>query len=410
MSRSPALLSLAMQRKPELMDRPIISREEYRANFSDWNDLGIDLSSARSIALAEASGEKNEYPGLSFGLSTGTLGEPGVFITSARDRARWLGTFFSRVLPTPLMLGSSVAVLLRHDSQLYHQVRGRTVFLALSRGADAIAKVLVDLQPEILVGPPSAIRRIVETEIFRRRPWAARLVIAGGEPLWPDDKAVLKESLKAPVRQVYQAAEGFFGASCCNDRIHLNTDIVRIEKMYIKGTIGRFIPVVTDLVRDGAQRIVRYCTEDIALEAQGTCPCRSALPSITSIEGRLADVLVLPSGDLLFPSDIYAAVSAELDRSPFRVTQVSADSLVVELPAGTSAVSSRRVLECLRSLSGSMCPMTLKVDVQDLVFGDLSEKFRRVVRRFKPGCNFSNTFVQEPMSFVSSSRKISSGL
>ncbi len=412
---APSLLAAAERRRPELASGPVVTRDEYRANFAAWNDLGLDLPAARHLAMGEAAGTATGHPQFSFGLSTGTLGEPGVFITSARDRSRWLGTFFARVVPPELMIGTRAAVLLRHNNPLYHQTKGRTVFFGLADGAEAVAAGLGALRPQILVGPPFALRRIVESQAFRQAPWAPRLVIVGGEPLWPEDEAVLRDGLGgAPVRQVYQAAEGFFGASCRHGRLHLNTDVVRVDAVRLSGVSGRFVPVVTDLVRDGPQRIVRYRTDDLAVERPDcdprACPCGSALPAVAGIEGRLADVLVLPPQSLLFPGEVHAAVAPELGGAPFRVVQEAVDGLALEVPAGLPAAAGRRAAESLGALAARDGPGLVRgVAVRTLVLGDLAGKFRRVVGPIQPDGDGLRRRLQEPTSWATSARKAAPG-
>jgi putative adenylate-forming enzyme len=401
LAQSPLLLDLAARRRSGYASQKIVGAEDYRTHFATWNSLGIDLAQARNLARRDAAGEGTGYSHLSFGMSTGTLGEPGVFITTPQDRARWLGTFFARALPANLFFFGSAAVLLRHDNQLYHQTQGRTSFLSLTRGLQDVADSLVSLRPEILVGPPFALRRIVECEAFRRNAWMPKLVITGGEPLWPEDETVLTTALCAPVRQVYQAAEGFFGASCRYGRLHLNIDVMRIERLRFRGSTERFVPVVTDLVREGPQRIVRYRTDDIAFESKGVCPCGSALPAIDGIEGRLADVLVLPTGDLMFPRDVHAALAPELSGSPFRVIQEAAGKLIIELPQQISPVIARHAADRLHART--FC----NVEVQQLVMGRLDEKFRRVIRRIPIEKDFFSRNFQEPISLVTSARKAS---
>jgi len=375
---SPRRLAAAAGAAPD-PSAPVVSPQDYRGHFAAWNTLGLSLAEARDLARREATGEPTGHPNLSFGLSTGTLGDPGVFIASRRDRARWLGTFLARVLANGELVdfvrSGRVAVLLRHDSRLYHQTQTRTAFFPLGRGVEAVAEGLAAFRPNIIVGPPFALRRIVESATFARAPWQVRLIVAGGEPLWPEDEALLRARLGAPVRQVYQAAEGFFGASCAHGRLHLNVDIVQIERAVFTQAPERFIPIVTDMTRHGPQRLLRYRTDDIALDADGPCPCGSALPSITAIEGRLSDVILTPSGALAFPRAVHAAIAPEIDGQPFQLVQTDAARLTLHLPETLAAAKVGRAVEAARSCTGC------EVATAPLVLPPLDDKFRRFARR-----------------------------
>lgn len=236
---------------------------------------------------------------------------------------------------------------------------------------------------------------------MRREP---QLIIVGGEPLWPEDETVLKEYFRAHLRQVYQAAEGFFGASCRYGRLHFNSDVMRIEKSQFLCDNRRFVPVVTDLVRSSPQSITRYCTDDIAVEASDACECGSALPSVKAIEGRLADVLILPSGRMLFPGDVHAALAPELSGHPFRVIQEEKDQIALELPSTLSAVASRNITNNLRELSGC------HIIKRELIWGGIDEKFRRVIRRVEIEKDYFVRQLQEPISLMASARNSSLGL
>jgi putative adenylate-forming enzyme len=404
-ARSPRWLSAAGGTPPD-PSAPVISPADYRTDFAAWNTLGLDLPQARELARREAAGEPTGHA-VSFGLSTGTLGTPGVFIASQRDRARWLGTFLARVLTTGELVdfvrAGRVAVLLRHDSRLYHQTQRRTAFFPLGRGEEAIAAGLAAFRPNIIVGPPFALRRIVESATFARAPWQVRLVVAGGEPLWPEDAAVLRARLGAPVRQVYQAAEGFFGASCAHGRLHLNVDIVQFERASFVAAPDRFIPIVTDMTRHGPQRLLRYRTDDIAMESDGPCPCGSALPAIAAIEGRLSDVLLAPSGRLLFPRAVHQEIAPALDGAPFRLVQTDAARMTLHLPEHLAADNVRRAVEAAKSCCE--CDVT----TVPLVLPPLDDKFRRFERRIPLGDDVLAQRLCAPTTLSTSARNAARG-
>ncbi|MBR1216360.1 hypothetical protein JQ557_00035 [Bradyrhizobium sp. U87765 SZCCT0131] len=404
-ARSPRLLAVAAGPAPD-PSTPVVSPANYRNDFTAWNTLGLDLPQARDLARREAAGEPTGHPGLSFGLSTGTLGTPGVFIASQRDRARWLGTFLARVLSGGELLdfvrSGRVAVLLRHDSRLYHQTRTRTAFFPLGRGIAAVADGLAAFRPNIIVGPPFALRRIVDSAAFARDPWRVRFVVAGGEPLWPEDEAILRERL-GPVRQVYQAAEGFFAASCGHGRLHLNADIVQFERATFIDAPDRFIPVVTDIARHGPQRLLRYRTDDIAIEATGPCPCGSVLPSIAAIEGRLSDAIVTPTGALAFPRAVYQAIAPALGGAPFRLVQDAPNQLTFHLPGDLPRAAISRAVDAARNCIGA------DVAVASLELPRLDDKFRRFERRMPLPEDFFAQRLREPTALPIAARNASRG-
>ena len=71
--------------------------------------------------------------------------------------------------------------------------------------------------------------------------------------------------------------------------LHLNEDIVRIEREYLDR--NRFVPIVTDFQRK-AQTIIRYRLNDILVEKESPCGCGSPFLALEKIEGREDDIFV----------------------------------------------------------------------------------------------------------------------
>ncbi|MFW2308254.1 adenylate synthase, partial [Aliarcobacter butzleri] len=72
--------------------------------------------------------------------------------------------------------------------------------------------------------------------------------------------------------------------------LHLNEDIVYIEKDWIDEKSGRFSPIITDFNRK-SQPIIRYKLDDILILEKQSCPCGCVFTRIKKIEGRCDDIL-----------------------------------------------------------------------------------------------------------------------
>lgn len=168
-------------------------------------------------------------------------------------------------------------------------------------------------------------------------------------------------------------------------------------------TPRRFVPIITDLVRNGPQRMVRYRTDDVAVEMPGPCPCGSALPSVAGIEGRLADLLVDPQGRLLCAQDINAILSPAVAGSWFRVAQTDG-TLALELPACVPPSQAARAARLLDAFSG------MAVTRQTLPSLPLTMKFRRTLRLSPPGVAPVLSRLQPPVILSTTSRNAARGL
>jgi putative adenylate-forming enzyme len=284
-----------------LSEWPLVDKAAWMANFDSINTAGIRLRDAEQVAL---SAERNrsfnvDLRGVTVGLSTGTSGARGVFLASNAERRRWAGAILAKLLPKGLLQRERIALVLRADSRLYGTVAsGRWMqfgYFDSTQPIDEVATALVRFSPTVLVGPPSVLRALVTSTDIASRLRVRRLV-CGAEVLDDTDRALLHRTFDAPVAQVYQATEGFLGASCSHGTLHLNEEYVHVEPQWLDAARTRFVPVITDLYRH-TQPVVRYRLNDVLTIASAPCPCGKASLAIDRIEGREDDVFWLPALD-----------------------------------------------------------------------------------------------------------------
>ncbi len=269
---------------------PVIGPSEYEKRFAEFNVLGMGLDEARARAQAEkGDGPHGAY---SFGLSTGSSGAPGVFITNGEERKTWAKAFVSRTIGWRNVLGLRAALLLRHDNRLYAKQRLRLRYFSLERPLEDWAEDLERYAPTVLAGPPSALERV--GTLVKLRP---RILLAGGEAMAPGDSAALENLFGVKPRQVYQAKEGFLAAENERGFLEWNEDLVALQRMFVRGDDSRFVPVITDL-RRSTQRYARYRMDDVLRQVDG---------EIVAVEGRLQDVLYARER-LVFPDEVFTAL------------------------------------------------------------------------------------------------------
>lgn len=284
---------------------PIVDKAAVLADFAAFNTRGVTLERALAVAL-EAERSRDFRPtldGLTVGLSSGTSVTRGVFLVSPRERARWAGVLLARLLNrdslrrllNPGQPPLRVAFFLRANSNLYQTVGSRRLdftFHDLLQPLDRHLERLNARPPEILVAPPTVLRRLAEAEQAGALHISPQQLISVAEVLEPDDARAAVAAFGVPVQQVYQCTEGFLGASCAAGRIHLNEELVHVEPEWLDAEHRRFQPIVTDFSRL-TQLVVRYRLDDVLLAAAGPCPCGRPTRSLEAIEGRADDVLWL---------------------------------------------------------------------------------------------------------------------
>ena len=284
---------------------PVIEKRDMMEHFDALNTAGIRREDAFATALhAEESRDfRPVLRGITVGLSSGTSGNRGIFLASAAEQQRWAGTMLARILPGGLGRSHRAALLLRANSNLYESVEGRRLafqFFDLFSPWDALAERLARYSPTLLVAPPSALLRLADS-----RKWQpVERVVAAAEVLEPQDAEKIAAAFHCDrVQQIYQATEGFVAATCAHGTLHLNEDIIAVQREDIGS--GRFVPILTDFRRT-TQPILRYRLNDILRHREKPCACGSVFAAIESIEGRCDDALTAPGLADGAPVEIFA--------------------------------------------------------------------------------------------------------
>lgn len=313
---------------PEEATWPLMDKIFMMAHFDELNTKGVKKEEAMAFALAsEKNREFNEdYQGISIGLSSGTSGHRGIFITTEEEQALWAGTILGKMLPKGKLVGHKLAFFLRADNQLYQSINSPVIELAYFDTYQPIEEHvsrLNEYQPTLLIAPASMLVALAKAKEARQLKINVQQVISVAEILEATDQRYLEKIFQLPViHQIYQCTEGFLGCTCEYGQLHLNEDIVFIEKEYLDEK--RFYPIVTDFKRT-SQPIIRYRLNDILVEAKEKCPCGSVYQRIEKIEGRSDDIFLFEGKNgttiSVFPDFIRRCLLFVPDIRDYQVTQ-----------------------------------------------------------------------------------------
>ena len=163
---------------------------------------------------------------------------------------------------------------------------------------------LVEAKAQIIVGTPTALRRISEAMHTAGatipRP---RIVICPGEVLDAETRRIVEQAFGVAPVGLYGMTEVGYVAWQCERRegFHENAETCLVEVLregrgVDPGELGAI--VVTDL-RSRTMPLIRYDTGDLGLAANGPCPCGRQGPLVGAIEGRAREALRLPDGRIL---------------------------------------------------------------------------------------------------------------
>ena len=289
-ARTPAVAQLAGQ---PLDAFPVTSPREVRDAFDRWNTLGLTRAAAEAAAQdAETGGSGEVVPGVVAGFSSGSSGAPGLFISSKAERAAYLGHVIARLMPkSALFRKKRIALSLRASSKLYSDVSGagpfRFLFLGLDVPVDTKLERLEAFAPHVLIAPAHGLADLARG-VEDGAPWRPARLFWGAEPMGESERDWIEATLESRPAPIYQATEGFIGASCVHGTLHLNEDVLIVEREPVPGT-NRFLPIITDL-RRVSQPMIRMRLPDLLEPLPAPCPCGSARLAIRPVEGRLEDL------------------------------------------------------------------------------------------------------------------------
>ena len=374
-SRLRALLQSARQRSAlyrellppagepvDLAALPVVTKALLMRRFDDWvADDAITLPS-----LHEFMADPQHIGGAYLGRyivweSSGTSGEPGVFVQDARamavyDALEALRRHTLRPLQRmfdPLYLSERLAfvgAIGGHFASVVSLERLRRLnpwmsvafhSLSILQPTAAIVEQLNALAPTILVSYPTAVALLAEQA--RRGALTIRPaeIWTGGETLTDPVRHFVEHSFGCTVCNSYGASEFLsIGWECAHGRMHANTDWVILEpvdEQHRPVAPGRasHTTLLTNLANH-VQPIVRYDLGDSMRIDNQPCPCGSPLPVIT-VQGRHDDPLVLRDAHgrrfTWLPLALSTLLEEEAGVFDFQLLQRDARSIAVRVGA-----------------------------------------------------------------------------
>ena len=319
----------------ELPDFPIIDKGVMMENFDLINTVGISKDEALEFAVnAERTREfDDKLKNITVGLSSGTSHSRGAFLVEKTETEKWAGFVLAKFLPHGISGKYKVAFFMRANSNLYKSVGSGNIsfeFYDIYADMDKNIEKLGKNGADILVAQPSALLMIAAALDKNEIEIHPETVISIAEVLEKEDEERIKKSFGVEViHQVYQCTEGCLAATCKCGTLHLNEDIVFIEKEYIDN--NRFIPVITDFERT-SQPIIRYRLNDVLVEKKEKCSCGSVCTALEKIEGREDDVFIF-HGDKkevkIFPDFIRRCILFSGNIRDYRIVQQADGNIII---------------------------------------------------------------------------------
>jgi phenylacetate-CoA ligase len=202
----------------------------------------------------------------------------------------------------------------RRDYQLPRRIAGAMGFyrkdLIDLTTVDNASKILIEREPEVIMGWPTILGDLAPSWNALRRPETRgpRFIITGGEMLSAHARQRIREGFEAPVYDMMGAHEASLLAWECpaTGIYHFSDETVYAEvivdgRMAEPGEEGEL--VITSL-HSLAMPFIRYNLGDLVIQGPAQCECGSPFSTMQSVKGRAGVYFNLPNGRRVHPQDI----------------------------------------------------------------------------------------------------------
>jgi phenylacetate-CoA ligase len=236
-------------------------------------------------------------------------------------------------------------------------------------------------QPAFIDSYPSSIYRIASFleshgQQHRIRP---KVIVTSSETLLDYQRKTIMRVFGCPVRDQYGSAEmaGFF-AECEQGRYHVAAEYGSVQVVDSSGTplpVGEPGQLCLTGFINPAMPLVRYLIGDMARLSADSCACGRSSAIVESIEGRIDDVIVTPSGRHVGRLDpAFKGVTGILES---QILQTGHDHIVVRIIAPDRAlVDSSTLVDNLTERLGTDVRIT--IEFVDTIAKEANGKFRAV--------------------------------
>jgi phenylacetate-CoA ligase len=259
---------------------------------------------------------------------------------------------------------------------------GRRTYVPVFESLDSQLDQLCRLQPDFLLGYPSALRPIAEAVKARGecriRP---RVVCTSAEVLDRDTRQAIQSAFGRPVLDLYSSVEfGNMAWQCPHSgAMHINADSLIVEVVRQDGSKaapGEIGTLVCTDFDSQAMPFIRYAVGDLGTLTEVSCECGSAFPTLGPVEGRLVDQIKRPDGVVISPYQFTCSLERVPGVAQYQVSQGTLEQLTVRLVPGRGfgpAATDEALARC-RAILGEDIAVT--VQVVDSIPREPSGKFR----------------------------------
>jgi phenylacetate-CoA ligase len=194
---------------------------------------------------------------------------------------------------------------------VFGRYRVRSIFCLES--PESILRQFEELRPDVIGGYAGVLSRLARVIADSGRSFRApQFVLSGGEVLTPSAARRISESFGAPVYDTYGSHEFSRIAwqcpltadyHCCDDG--LIAEVLNDGRPVQENEQGEMVGTA---LHSYAMPFIRYRLSDVVTQGRPGCACGQPFSTLRRIQGRIVDYFTLPTGALLHPYEIAAAL------------------------------------------------------------------------------------------------------
>lgn len=311
-------LFLSVKIKPEdirnsddLRKIPVTSKQDVQKNYQDFIARGLNISKLPSHFTSGSTGTPvrvicdNHSTSFNYGVTRYSFSERGVKL-SDNFVTIW-GRAVSIVRP-----GGYVRLL--------GNVR-ETIIPFFP--AEKLINVLRQMTPDIINTFPTVFSSLASYDVSGINP---RLIFTQGEVVTKRCRDLVRDMFDLELLDSYGSVEFGHMAFECDEHcgLHAITHGVYIEFVDEDGehaSSGEPGEIVITGLYNHAMPLIRYRIGDVGTPSDERCPCGRSWPLIKSIQGRINDFLVMPSGRIITILHFYDHLERELEKNVFSISQ-----------------------------------------------------------------------------------------
>jgi phenylacetate-coenzyme A ligase PaaK-like adenylate-forming protein len=289
----------------DVRDLPVMTKDDVMAHFDEIvTDPRVTLRNVEAHLAALTDRPRHLLDRYQAIASGGSTGMRGVFLYGwdawITNYLGWFRYLLRDMGSEPFSLAIVAAGKPTHSSRALLQTFSDPETIAIhslpvTQPLEQIVTRLNELNPDVILGYPSALVQLVEAARSGDLRITPRAIATGGEPLLPETRAAAQATFGVTILNWWLSSEGGpMGIGCGQGPgLHLSDDLLIIEPVDQDGqpvsTGRRASKVLLTSLYNPALPLIRYELSDEITMLDVRCPCGSEHRLIADPQGRLDD-------------------------------------------------------------------------------------------------------------------------